>query len=298
MTTLTSAPHLKLPSGAPHPYLLYGTAWKKDATSALVLSALQSGFRGIDTANQPKHYREDLVGAAIKASGIPRSELYIQTKFTPPSGQDHENCPYPLSAPLETQVEVSVGASLRNLGDPGWIDTVLLHTPLDSKKDTARAWKVLEGSVESGVIRQLGISNVTLPELEELYVLEKVKPQVVQNRFYPGNRWDHAVRHFCRDHGIVYQAFWVLTGNPELLRSRVVEKVAERIVGDKTRREEGLYLLVMALGRGWEKGGIAVLDGTTRVEAMKQDLELPGKVAEVSAEEMDEFRRLIHEPDD
>lgn len=66
------------------PPLLYGTAWKAEATTALVLQALASGFRGLDVAGQPKHYREDLVGEAVlhaaRDLGIPREALWIQTK--------------------------------------------------------------------------------------------------------------------------------------------------------------------------------------------------------------------------
>lgn len=67
------------------PPLLYGTAWKGDTTTALVMQAFAAGFRGIDTAGQRKHYREDLVGAAIaKADSeldLPREKLWIQTKY-------------------------------------------------------------------------------------------------------------------------------------------------------------------------------------------------------------------------
>lgn len=66
------------------PPLLYGTAWKGEATSSLVLTAIASGFKGIDTAAQRKHYREDLVGAGIeqaeKELGISRDMLWLQTK--------------------------------------------------------------------------------------------------------------------------------------------------------------------------------------------------------------------------
>jgi diketogulonate reductase-like aldo/keto reductase len=66
------------------PPLLYGTAWKGEATTSLVLQAFASGFRGIDTAAQRKHYREDLVGVAVEQAeselGIARELLWLQTK--------------------------------------------------------------------------------------------------------------------------------------------------------------------------------------------------------------------------
>jgi diketogulonate reductase-like aldo/keto reductase len=66
------------------PRIIYGTAWKKDATEKLVSLALQNGIRGIDTACQPKHYHEAGVGAGVAASmkknGLTRADLYLRTK--------------------------------------------------------------------------------------------------------------------------------------------------------------------------------------------------------------------------
>lgn len=83
--------------GVKMPRIIYGTAWKKDRTADLVEKAILAGFRGIDTACQPKHYNEPLVGAALqrlKDHGIKREVLFLQTKFTPLSGQDPKQVPY------------------------------------------------------------------------------------------------------------------------------------------------------------------------------------------------------------
>ncbi|KAJ3552405.1 hypothetical protein NP233_g12891 [Leucocoprinus birnbaumii] len=65
--------------------VIYGTAWKKEQTTALVVAAVLKGFRAIDTACQPKHYREDLVGEALTIlqdkHGIKREDLWLQTKY-------------------------------------------------------------------------------------------------------------------------------------------------------------------------------------------------------------------------
>lgn len=125
------------------PRLVYGTAWKETRTSALVTTALTSGFRGIDTAAQPRHYREDLVGAGIRTflastAAVARADLYIQTKFTP-SQAPGPGVPYDLSAPIEDQVASSIASSLRNLAagedpkdDSNYLDCVVLHSPLAS----------------------------------------------------------------------------------------------------------------------------------------------------------------------
>src|SRR5215468_1040030 len=99
------------------PSFIYGTAWKKEATAHLVKTAVRAGFTAIDTANQPKHYQEPLVGEALTelaAEGISRNSLFLQTKFTPHDGQDHR-VPYDPQAKLQVQVRQSFESSLWNL---------------------------------------------------------------------------------------------------------------------------------------------------------------------------------------
>src|SRR6202522_3924080 len=101
------------------PNFLYGTAWKEDRTPALTELALRAGFRGIDTANQRRHYFEADVGqglaAAYRAGIVARDDLFLQTKFTYRPGQDHR-LPYDPAAPLSTQVAQSMASSLDHLG--------------------------------------------------------------------------------------------------------------------------------------------------------------------------------------
>src|ERR1700675_494009 len=100
------------------PNIIYGTAWKKADTERLVRIAIRQGFRGIDTACQPKHYDEAGVGAGVAAGrdqNMPRAELFLQTKFTSLSGQDPALIPYDLCAPLPLDLAQSFAASLRNL---------------------------------------------------------------------------------------------------------------------------------------------------------------------------------------
>ena len=90
--------------GVAMPRLIYGTAWKKERTAALVELALRQGFRGVDTACQPKHYNEEGVGGGLAAAfgaGLARSEIYVQTKFTPFAGQDPNDVPYDLECANE-----------------------------------------------------------------------------------------------------------------------------------------------------------------------------------------------------
>jgi aryl-alcohol dehydrogenase-like predicted oxidoreductase len=113
------------------PDFLYGTAWKEDRTPALVELALRVGFRGIDTANQRRHYFEAGVGqgltAAYRAGIVTRAELFLQTKYTYQPGQDHR-LPYDPNADLATQVAQSMASSLEHL-DTDHVDSYVLHGP-------------------------------------------------------------------------------------------------------------------------------------------------------------------------
>lgn len=203
------------------PRLVYGTAWKRERTADLVLQALQAGFRAIDTAAQPRHYREDLVAEGVRralASGVvaSRSHLYIQTKFTAPGGQDLDGPnapPYDPAAPIAEQVRASVESSLRNFTfpkptagagggagevaaeeDKSYIDCLVLHSPMDTYEETLEVWTVLQTFVPHR-IRSLGISNTGLKDLEDIFSAaeevaaaagvsaDDLRPVVVQNRF-------------------------------------------------------------------------------------------------------------------
>src|SRR5438132_11159660 len=144
------------------PRFLYGTAWKEDRTQRLTELALRQGFRGIDTANQRRHYHEAAVGRAIATavqSGlVARDDLFLQTKFTFRRGQDHR-LPYDPDAPIATQVEQSFARSLEHLG-VAVIDSYLLHGPTQAAGLTAadwEAWRAMEAVQQSGRARLLGV---------------------------------------------------------------------------------------------------------------------------------------------
>lgn len=143
-----------------------------------------------------------------------------------------------------------------------YLDAFLLHGPYDDDADTITAYKVFETFVPHR-IRQLGVSNMSLKQLQTLYAAATVKPTIVQNRFMRDLSYGLEVRHFCADHAITYQAFYMLTHNPELLDSDVVASVAEKLGFEK---EVAFYVLILSLG------DVQVLDGTTRAERMKADL--------------------------
>jgi diketogulonate reductase-like aldo/keto reductase len=243
------------------PRILYGTAWKKDETESLVRTALLQGFRGIDTACQPKHYHEAGVGAALRGT-LARTDLYLQTKFTPLSGQDPARIPYDPKASLAEQVRQSLAVSLRNLGTD-YLDCLVLHSPLPSRRRTQEVWRTMESMVESREVRQLGISNCyRLEELEALFDSARYKPAVVQNRFYADTGYDREIRAFCRQHGMIYQCFWTLTANPQVLAHRTVRELAT-----KHRRTPAQLLF-----RYLTQNDIVPLTGTRSEIHMREDL--------------------------
>ena len=209
------------------PRILYGTAWKKDDTESLVRTAILQGFRGIDTACQPKHYHEAGVGAGLSGT-LARADLYLQTKFTSLSGQDPARIPYDPKAPLAEQVRQSFAVSLRNLRTD-YLDCLVLHSPLPNARQNLEVWQTMESLVDARGVRQLGISNCyQLEQLQTLFDSARLKPAVVQNRFYAETGYDRGIRAFCRQHGIIYQSFWTLTANPHVLTHRTVRELASR----------------------------------------------------------------------
>ncbi|KAE8549112.1 hypothetical protein EYB25_007627 [Talaromyces marneffei] len=280
------------------PTLIYGTAWKKDRSAELVYTALKTGFRAVDTAAQPKHYREDLVGDGVRraiAEGIvKREDLYIQTKYTPVSGQNPHDMPYDGSLSITDQVKASIHSSLQNFRiakddlnavNGTYIDTLVLHSPLPTIVQTMEAWVAAESFVPD-VIHNLGISNCPLPVLKALCTSPeiKIKPAVVQNRFYADEDYDVELRSFARENDIIYQSFWTLTANPELVKSEPVLQLSEKA---RISVAAALYALVINLGK------VSVLDGTKSEVHMAEDLRLSSKVERFSGEHEQEWQDLV-----
>jgi diketogulonate reductase-like aldo/keto reductase len=251
------------------PRFLYGTAWKEDQTQRLTELALRQGFRGIDTANQRRHYHEAAVGQAIAAaveSGlVARDDLFLQTKFTFRDGQDHR-LPYDPKAPIRDQVEQSFASSLAHLGTDV-IDSYLLHGPTQRSGLAPadwEAWRAMEAIHHSGRARLLGVSNVTLEQLQRFCQGARVPPRFVQNRCYAARGWDRLVREFCADNGLLYQGFSLLTANRAALTRSEMVRIAQR-----HGRTVAQVVFRFALDIG-----MVPLTGTTDVEHMKADLEV------------------------
>jgi diketogulonate reductase-like aldo/keto reductase len=215
------------------PSFLYGTAWKEDDTARLTELALSQGFRGIDTANQRKHYHEAGVGEgiakAVEAGVVTRADLFLQTKFTYRRGQDHR-LPYDPAAPLAQQVAQSFASSLDHLKTDR-LDSYVLHGPshgVGLTPDDWDVWRAMEALVAGGKVRFLGVSNVALDQLRLLCKDATVRPRFVQNRCYAARGWDRTIRQFCQAEGLVYQGFSLLTANSKVLGKAEMTDLARR----------------------------------------------------------------------
>ena len=251
------------------PRFFYGTAWKEEETARLTELALRQGFRGIDTANQRKHYFEAGVGQgirkAIDGGMVTRDDLFLQTKFTFRRGQDHR-LPYDAAAPIATQVAQSFASSLDHLGIDR-LDSYVLHGPTNRTGltgDDWEAWRAMEAIIDSGRLRLLGISNVGLDQLRILCKEARIKPRFVQNRCYAAQGWDRAVRAFCLEQGIVYQGFSLLTANAGLLGRPELIRIAAT-----HGRPVSQIVFRFAL-----QIGILPLTGTRNADHMRADLDV------------------------
>jgi diketogulonate reductase-like aldo/keto reductase len=261
------ADHTVLIDGVRVARFLYGTAWKEDDTARLTELALRQGFRGIDTANQRKHYHEAAVGqgiaAAVAAGVVTRADLFLQTKFTFRPGQDHR-LPYDPAAPIGRQVEQSFARSLAHLGTDA-IDSYVLHGPSRGEglgPADWEAWRAMEAIRDSGRTRFLGISNVTAEQLRLLCEGARVRPAFVQNRCYAVVGWDYEVRTICAEYGIVYQGFSLLTANRQVLAHPVVARVA---VAHGFTPAQVVFRFALDVG-------MIPLTGTTDAAHMRDDL--------------------------
>ena len=250
------------------PDFLYGTAWKEERTAGLVELALRAGFRGIDTANQRRHYFEAGVGeglaAAYRAGVVTRADLFLQTKFTYRGGQDHR-LPYDPDADLPTQVAQSMASSLEHLATDR-VDSYVLHGPASQYGWTeydALVWSAMARERDAGRTRLLGVSNISVEQLHQMLASGAEAPAFVQNRCFAHEGWDREVRAFCAERRIVYQGFSLLTANRQVLAHPLVTGIAARAGATPAQ-------VVFRCARAV---GMLPITGTSSAAHMTQDLE-------------------------
>ena len=216
------------------PRFLYGTAWKEDETRRLTGLALRAGLprhrhrqpapplpRG---RGRPGHRGGDRGRPGGPGGPVPADQVHL------PAAGRTTACPTIPTAPIPVQVEQSFASSLEHLGTEV-IDSYVLHGPTRRSGLAPadwEAWRAMEAIHDSGRARLLGVSNVTLEQLDGLCQGARVRPRFVQNRCYAARGWDRDVRAFCAANGLVYQGFSLLTANREAMARPELARIAGR----------------------------------------------------------------------
>jgi len=174
------------------PRLLYGTAWKEDRTERLTRLALERGFTGIDTANQRKHYYEAGVGAAVRASGLARDELFVTTKL--------RNGEHGYESALTAYDE-----TLQRLG-LDYADLYLVHWPNPTVDRYVDSWRALERIYADGRVRAIGVSNFLPEHLDRLAKESEIVPAVNQIELHPTYQ-QRELTELCAERSIAVTAY-------------------------------------------------------------------------------------------
>ena len=166
-----------------------------DEAEESVLSALQSGFRLIDTANA--YVNEKAVGRAMKKSGLQREEIFLETKLWPSFYEQPD----------------AVDKTLARLDTP-YIDLLLIHQP---SGNYVAGYRLMEKAYKEGKVRAIGLSNFTKEQIEEILSICEVKPAVLQTELHPYNQ-EPELEKFLSDNGIAPQAWYPLGHGDKSLR--------------------------------------------------------------------------------
>ena len=177
-----------------------------DEAEASVLSALQNGYRLIDTANA--YVNEKAVGRAMKKSGLPRKEIFLETKLWPSFYEQPD----------------AVEKTLARL-DTDYIDLLLIHQPAGNY---LAGYRLMEQAYEAGKVHAIGISNFNVDQIEEIMSICKVRPAVLQTELHPYNQ-ERSLKGLLQKNGIVPQAWYPLGhGDKALLNEPLFAELGEK----------------------------------------------------------------------
>lgn len=202
---------ISLPSGVDIPILGYGTFQITDPEEAenSVISAIQAGYRHIDTAQS--YMNEEAVGRGIKNSGVSRKDIFLTTKIWV------ENTTY-------NGVLTSFEESLERL-DMDYVDLLLLHQPYN---DTFGAWRAMEELLEQGKVRAIGVSNFSADQVVNLATFNKISPQINQIEVNPFHQQSEYID-LLKEEGIVPEVWAPFAeGMNNIFENEVLEKIAQK----------------------------------------------------------------------
>lgn len=177
-----------------------------DEAEASVLSALQCGYRLIDTANA--YVNEKAVGRAMKRSGLKREEIFLETKLWPSFYEQDD----------------AVDKTLARL-DTDYIDLLLIHQPAGNY---IAGYRQMEKAYKEGKVRAIGLSNFNEAQIREILEICEVKPSVLQTEVHPYSQ-EKALKQFLAQEGMVIQAWYPLGhGDKALINEPLFTELAQK----------------------------------------------------------------------
>ena len=237
-----------------------------DEAEASVLSALQCGYRLIDTANA--YVKEKAVGRAMKKSGVERKDIFLETKLWPSFYEQAD----------------AVDKTLERL-DTDYIDLLLIHQPAGNY---VAGYKQMEKAYQEGKVKAIGLSNFNTRQIQEILDICEVKPAVLQTEVHPYSQ-EKELKSFLSDEGIVIQAWYPLGHGDKALQqeSHFTE------LGKKYGKSNAQIIL-----RWHIQAGNIVIPGSKNPEHIKANLDLfdfsltDEEMAKIAA--MDKKQRYYH----
>ena len=213
-----------------------------DEAEASVVSALQNGYRLIDTANA--YVNEKAVGRAMKKSGLQREEIFLETKLWPSFYEQPD----------------AVEKTLQRL-DTDYIDLLLIHQPAGNY---IAGYQQMEKAYKAGKVRAIGLSNFNKEQVEEILSACEVKPTVLQTELHPYHQ-EPELKAFLRENGIVPQAWYPLGhGDKALLEEPLFAEL-----GKKYGKSAAQIIL-----RWHMQDGSIVIPGSKNSEHIKANFDL------------------------
>ena len=237
-----------------------------DEAEASVLSALQCGYRLIDTANA--YVNEKAVGRAIKKSGVDRKDIFLETKLWPSFYEQAD----------------AVDKTLERLGTD-YIDLLLIHQPAGNY---IAGYQLMEKAYKEGKVKAIGLSNFNTKQIQEILDLCEVKPAVLQTEVHPYSQ-EKELKAFLSDEGIVIQAWYPLGHGDKAL----IQEPFFTQLGKKYGKSNAQIIL-----RWHIQAGNIVIPGSKNPDHIKDnfdlfDFTLTGEeMAEIAA--MDQQKRYYH----
>lgn len=238
---------VKLNNGIEMPMVGFGVFQVSDEdTEKAVLEALKAGYRLLDTA--AVYGNEAGVGRAIKASGIPREEIFVTTKLWIQRENGYEN------------TKKALENSLTRLG-LDYVDLYLMHQPFG---DVHEQWRAMEDLYKAGKARAIGVSNFHMDRLMDLITCHEIVPAVNQIETHPFYQRDAEIA-FHKELGILQQAWAPLAeGKFEIFSNPILTQIAQK---------HGKSVAQVVL-RWLNQRGVAIIPKSVKVERMLENREI------------------------